>query len=167
MGDGYGHQSTSCFFLPLSLSLESRKAKSQNFSAGIEGLKRSHLFMTRGPGNGALWKERVRKIYCFFFLSLSYPRQMSQSCTPMMVAAAMKAPETERKTLFSDQRNEKARGNPCYFFCLFPVAASPQSQSQSQEMHNSDRRLESHLSSLRPRPKGLESGGGVVKRIES
>lgn len=79
-GDGYGHQSTGCFFLPLSPSLDSRKAKSQNFSAGMEGKgpKSSHLFMTRGPGKGALWKKRVRKIYCFF-LSFSV---LSQTNVP-------------------------------------------------------------------------------------
>lgn len=132
--------------------------------------EQSSFYDQRARKGGPMKKESEENL--LFFLSFSV---LSQTNVPELYSHEG---SSSHKSTWNREENSlfwleewKSKRESWLLFCgLFPVAASPQSQSQSQEMHSSDGRLESHLSSLRPNtrePKGLGSVGGVVKRMES
>ena len=158
-----------CFFPSMSPSSDLGKVKSQTDQQSRREKydKKSSFYGQRTSKEGPVEQTEWGKPALFSFSLCLVPGKCPRTVLPWEL---QQQPWSHLKILLSDHMNEKAGGNHgCFFLSLFPLAASPWSQTQSWEMHNSTERLNSHLSSLRTRkrePKDLGSVGGVMKRME-
>lgn len=151
--DGYGNECPGCFFAPISPSLYLEKRSNPKIA--------QHWQRGKSPREAtSLWPEnRMRKAHCLFAFFICFslcaaPRQMSQICISVMVAAAaIMAP-----TFMVSEQWKSKRESWLWCFLSFLSVLHPGARPSHRKCTTAGK-LESHLSGSRSKKENPETRG--------